>query len=90
MTLSWPGPEFHECSKNFSSLGPDDVSDGAAGAIALNASRTLLCATLFVIALGLEARLVCVAVRLHRFVNGRIPASAVEFSPSLLDEWQAI
>jgi len=54
--------------------GPDDISDGAAGALVLTASLIVLCVSLFVIVWTLKSILKGrVAVWLHRSVNGNIP-----------------
>merc|ERR1711871_1124509 len=54
--------------------GPDDISDGAAGALVLGASLAVLCISLFVIVYTLKSILKGrVAVWLHKSVNGDIP-----------------
>jgi len=54
--------------------GPDDISDGAAGALVLTASLLVLCISLFVIVWALKSILKGrIAVWLHRSVNGNIP-----------------
>merc|ERR1711871_348826 len=54
--------------------GPDDISDGAAGALVLGASLAVLCISLFTIVYTLKSILKGrIAVWLHRSVNGDIP-----------------
>jgi len=54
--------------------GPDDISDGAAGALVLTASLLVLCISLFVIVWTLKSILKGrIAVWLHASVNGDIP-----------------
>jgi sodium-dependent phosphate cotransporter len=54
--------------------GPDSISDGAAGVIALIGALTTLCVTLFLIIYTLRSLLKGrIAVWLHKSVNGHVP-----------------
>jgi len=60
--------------KKLFGLGPDDLTDGAAGAIVLIGALTILCVTLFLIVATLKSLLKGrIAVWLHKSVNGNIP-----------------
>ena len=60
--------------KFFFGWGPEDMSDGAAGAIVLIFALAILCTTLFLIVYTLKSLLKGrVAVWLHRSVNGNVP-----------------
>ena len=60
--------------KHFFGWGPDDMSDGASGAIVLIFALAILCTTLFLIVYTLKSLLKGrVAVWLHQSVNGNVP-----------------
>jgi len=60
--------------KHFFGVGPDGLSDGAAGVIVLFGALTVLCVTLFIIVWTLKSLLKGrIAVWLHRSVNGHVP-----------------
>merc|ERR1719198_296952 len=60
--------------KWFFNAGPDDMSDGAAGAVVLVCSLTVLCLALMAIVWTLKSLLKGrIAVWLHRSVNGNVP-----------------
>ena len=60
--------------KHFFGLGPEDLSDMAAGGIVLIGALTILCVTLFLIVLTLKSLLKGrIAVWLHKSVNGNVP-----------------
>ncbi|MAA50186.1 MAG: hypothetical protein CMP83_08425 [Gammaproteobacteria bacterium] len=60
--------------KKLFGLGPDDLSDGAAGAIVLIGAIAILCSTLFLVVYTLKLLLKGrIAVWLHRSVNGDVP-----------------
>merc|ERR1712070_1035121 len=60
--------------KNLFGWGPDDMSDGVAGAITLIFALTVLCTTLFTIVYTLKSLLKGrIAVWLHKSVNGNVP-----------------
>jgi len=60
--------------KYFFGAGPDDMSDGVAGAIVLVGALTIMCITLFLIVYTLKMLLKGrIAVWLHKSVNGDVP-----------------
>jgi sodium-dependent phosphate cotransporter len=60
--------------KYFLGAGPDDMSDGVAGAIILIVALTIMCITLFLVVYTLKMLLKGrIAVWLHKSVNGDVP-----------------
>jgi len=60
--------------KHFLGIGPDSLSDGAAGVIILFVALAVLCITLFLIVYTLKGLLKGqIAIWLHKSVNGHVP-----------------